>query len=413
MKSKQNQTSSWLTVLSCQVAAAVTASNGGKYTVKVVEPLRMIGGMAAAGGVALMNQGGCGLSGLSGNWSRIVSSFYGLKEGVTFPRMKESELAFWVLLNSSTSIETTLGCHAVNVSVGMKGCVGQIHFVCDDDNEFEVQASYVIDASYDGDIMTLSKVDSTFGREPRSKFKESLAGVQTREYSDEESFALQNISINPYNHDGSVLKYIDPKTLGSDGSGDDKLMAFEYFACLSKTVGNQVPFAIPPGYNPNDFLLLLRQTRSLVKNGQFPLGPPLSYFGDVQCYDSIVANVTGNIDCLFCCGRGPVSSDQPNLNHGWATSDYYARKKLADDYKYYIKGSLYFLANDPRVPNFTQSDTRRYGYCKDEYVEFDNFPPQLYVRISNRLVGQKILTQNNIVNPRAKVDGVAMGCWPL
>ena len=32
---------------------------------QVMEPLTMIGGMAAAGGVALMNQGGCGLTGLS------------------------------------------------------------------------------------------------------------------------------------------------------------------------------------------------------------------------------------------------------------------------------------------------------------------------------------------------------------
>ena len=53
------------------VAAAVTASDGNRYSVKVVEPLEMIGGMAAAGGVALMNQGGCGLTGLSRNWSML------------------------------------------------------------------------------------------------------------------------------------------------------------------------------------------------------------------------------------------------------------------------------------------------------------------------------------------------------
>lgn len=381
--------------------------------VKVVEPLRMIGGMAAAGGVALMNQGGCGLSGLSGNWSRIVSSFYGLEQGVTFPRMKESERAFWTLLNSSASINTTVGCHPLNVSIPIEGCIGKVYFMCDNGEDFVIEASYIIDASYDGDIMTLAKVDSTFGREPRSKYKETLAGVQIREYSDEESFSLQNLTIDPYGGDGSVLKYIESEALGPDGSGDDKLMAFEYFVCLSKTVGNQMPFVAPPGYIADDFLLLLRQTHALVNNGRFPAGPPLSYFGDVQCYDPIVANVTGNVDCLFCCGRGPVNSDQPMLNHGWASSNYQTRMKIADDYKYYIKGSLYFLANDPRVPNFTRLDTRRYGYCKDEYAEYDHFPPQLYIRISNRLIGQKMLTQNNIVNPRVKADGVAMGCWPL
>lgn len=391
----------------------MTASSGGKYTVKVVEPLRMIGGMAAAGGVALMNQGGCGLSGLSGNWSRIVSSFYGLDGGVTFPRMKESEMAFWVLLNSSSSIETTVGYHVVNVSVPQPGCIGEVRFEDDRGDSFTVQATYVIDASYDGDIMVLAGVDHTHGREARNKYKESLAGVQRREYSAEESFLLQNLSISPFYANGSILKYIDSSDLGPDGSGDDKLMSFEYFVCLSTTTRNQVPFSAPPRYDPDDFILLLRQTQALVANGQYPAGPPLAYFGDVQCYDPIVKNFTGNTDCLFCCGRGPVNSDQPDLNRGWATSDYKTRKKLADDYKYYIKGSLFFLANDPRVPNFTRSDAQKYGYCKDEYSDFGNFPPQLYVRISNRLLGQKILTERNIVNPRVKADGVAMGCWPL
>lgn len=47
---------------------------------------------------------------------------------------------------------------------------------------------------------------------------------------------------------------------------------------------------------------------------------------------------------------------------------------------------------------------------KDEYTRYGNFPPQLYVRIS-RLQGEALLTQNNIVNPQLKPDGVAMGCW--
>lgn len=378
----------------------------------IVEPLQMIGGMAAAGGVALMNQGGCGLTGLSGNWSRIVSSLYGTKDRVTFPRMKESEIAFWSLLNATKNVETRLGCHAIVVTSG-EGCLGEISFECDQLDDFSITASYVIDCSYDGDIMTLGNVDHTFGRESRKQYKESLAGVHIREFSDEESFALQNITIAPFYGNGTLLKYVNPNPLGKDGDADNGLMSYEYFVCLSPTVGNQVPFSPPESYNPQDFILLLRQTMALVANGQYPLGPPLSYFGDVQCYDPVVENVTGNKDCLLCCGRGPVNSDQPNLNDGWAQGDFQTRRKMADKYKYYIKGSLYFLANDPRVPEFTRRDARRFGYCKDEYEDFQNFPPQLYVRVSNRLKGQVTLTQNNIANPRKKRDGVAMGCWPL
>lgn len=356
---------------------------------KVVEPLHMIGGMAAAGGVALMNQGGCGLSGLSGNWSRIVGKMYGSNKNIVFPRMKESELAFWELLNSSDTTQVELGCHAVDVTAASDGILGPVWFKCDDGRSFGVSSNYIIDASYDGDIMTLANVDHIQGRESRDRYNESLAGFQLSEYSDEESFLRQNITIDPYDTNGKLLKYIDDGVLPSNGSADSKLMAFEYFVCVSTTPGNQKPFYPPQGYNPDDFLLLLRQSEAVIHNGRYPMGPPLSYFADVQCYDPIVANKTGNVDCLLCCGRGPVNSDQPGLNDGWATANYATRKELAMDHRYYIEGSLYFLANDPRVPNFTRVDSSKYGYCKDEYEEFDNFPPQLYIRISNRLTGKQ------------------------
>jgi hypothetical protein len=106
-----------------------------------------------------------------------------------------------------------------------------------------------------------------------------------------------------------------------------------------------------------------------------------------------------------------VDSDQPDLNRGWASASYNERLEMAKNYRYYLQGSLYFLANDPRMPTATRVDAQKYGYCKDEYENFGHFPPQLYVRISNRLKGQNFLTQNNIINPQIKVDGVAMGCW--
>lgn len=188
-------------------------------------------------------------------------------------------------------------------------------------------------------------------------------------------------------------------------------MAYEFFACLSTTDGNRVPFYPPEGYNPDDFTLLLRQIEGVVANGRYPHGPPLNYFGDVQCYDDVVEKVTGNRDCLLCCGMAPVDSDQPDLNRGWPSANHSQRLAIAQAHRYYVQGSLYFMAHDPRVPNFTRTDSLRYGYCKDEYARFGNFPPQIYVRISNRLQGEALLTQNNIVNPQVKPDGVAMGCW--
>jgi hypothetical protein len=51
---------------------------------------------------------------------------------------------------------------------------------------------------------------------------------------------------------------------------------------------------------------------------------------------------------LLCCGLSPVDCDQPDLNHGWAAANHTQRLALAAAHKYYLLGSLYFMANDPR-----------------------------------------------------------------
>jgi len=59
------------------------------------------------------------------------------------------------------------------------------------------------------------------------------------------------------------------------------------------------------------------------------------------------------------------------------------------------------------------SPTKRHATTPsaDNYADNGYWPPQIYVRISNRLNGSTLLTQNNLANPRSKPDGVAMGCW--
>jgi len=149
------------------VAAAVTASGSQAphFSVSVVEPLEMIGGMAAAGGVALMNQGGCGLTGLSKNWSMLCGEYYyGYPTMMTpvnapFPSMNVSEMAFWTLLRSRPHIDVTTGCWATEVHRASEeatpGCLNQVDFECNNGTKFSVRASYLIDASYDGDLMVM------------------------------------------------------------------------------------------------------------------------------------------------------------------------------------------------------------------------------------------------------------------
>jgi hypothetical protein len=238
---------------------------------------------------------------------------------------------------------------------------------------------------------------------------------------------------------GTLLPYVSAGPLQPTGSGDGKLMAFQvrafawrmrpgvsrnerppplnpatqHRACLTTNTapGMKTPFPQPPGYDPAHFTLLQRVLDAVVANGEYPDGPPLSWFTGLQGFSGQVARA-GREKYTICCGDSPVSSDQPDLNAGWATANASQRAAMIAAHTYYLQGSLFYMANDPRVPNGTRADTSSYGLCGDEFVQFGNWPPQLYVRESVRLVGDYVMTANELASPRSKPNAsVSMAVW--
>jgi FAD dependent oxidoreductase len=116
--------------------------------------------------------------------------------------------------------------------------------------------------------------------------------------------------------------------------------------------------------------------------------------------------------CL-CCGISVGASDQPNLNKGWASARWERKQQIIADHKYFELGTFFFLANDASVPEAVRAKFSSYGLCADEFKDFGYIPPQIYIRISNRLVGDYVMTQNNIAAPRSKPDSIAVGDWSL
>lgn len=102
------------------------------------------------------------------------------------------------------------------------------------------------------------------------------------------------------------------------------------------------------------------------------------------------------------------------LNSGWANASWERKQQIVADHTYFEMGSLYYLANDPKVPASIRAKFSEYGLCKDEFAEFEHIPPQLYIRISNRLVGAYVMTQTNMPpqSPTgAQPDSIATGSW--
>ena len=112
------------------------------------------------------------------------------------------------------------------------------------------------------------------------------------------------------------------------------------------------------------------------------------------------------------CVEHVAVQDQPNINKGWANASWERRQEIIADHTYFEMGTFYYLANDPKIPQKIRDKFQSYGLCKDEFAEFGHIPPQLYVRISNRLVGDFVMTQNNICVLKES-QSIALGDWPF
>ena len=189
------------------LAAGIAAANGvgARHAVRVLEPLRMLGGMAVAGGVGLMNneQGVYG-QGLGGRWCALNGAAYGnASRPNCFPEMHVGEASFRAMVDGTANLSLTLGCRLMSVSRGggvggaAQACLTTADFLCANDTEpLTVSASVFIDASYDGDMMVAAGgISYASGREPRAAFNESLAGVSS---IDEPNESFDGIDISPF-----------------------------------------------------------------------------------------------------------------------------------------------------------------------------------------------------------------------
>ena len=72
---------------------------------------------------------------------------------------------------------------------------------------------------------------------------------------------------------------------------------------------------------------------------------------------------------------------------------------------------MYFLANDPRVPEEVRTEAARWGLAKDEFTDNGGWPHQLYVREARRMVGALRDDGARLPRPRETPDSVGMGSY--
>ncbi|MBI1177757.1 FAD-dependent oxidoreductase [bacterium] len=255
-----------------------------------------------------------------------------------------------------------------------------------------------IDATYEGDLMAAAGVSYTVGRESQATYGEKWNGVQTGVLHHRHHFGVLPHGISPYVIPGDpasgVLPRISTEPPGKHGSADQRVQAYCYRVCLTDVPENRAPFPKPDGYDTGQYELLLRIFNA-------------GWRETFQKFDPIPNHKTDTNN------HGPMSTDNIGMNYDYPEASYERRREILQEHETYEKGWFYFIANDPRVPAEVREQMSRWGLAKDEFTDNRNWPHQIYVREARRMIGEFIMTENELMKRRPTPESVGMGSYGI
>ncbi|MFO7901372.1 MAG: FAD-dependent oxidoreductase [Pirellulaceae bacterium] len=252
-----------------------------------------------------------------------------------------------------------------------------------------------IDATYEGDLMAAAGVSYHVGRESAATYDEQWNGVQ-KDARHHAHFFPEGIS--PYRAPGDpssgLLPRISDKPPGENGQGDHRVQAYCFRMCLTQVPENRVSFPKPKDYDAAQYELLLRV---------FETGWRQTF----HKFDPIPNAKTDTNN------HGPFSTDNIGYNYDYPEASYARRREIIAEHERYQKGLMYFLANDPRVPEDVREPMSRWGLAKDEFTDNGNWPHQIYVREARRMIGAYVMTEHDCLCRADTPKSVGMGSYAM
>jgi hypothetical protein len=263
------------------------------------------------------------------------------------------------------------------------------------DNGDVFAAGIFMDSSYEGDLMAQAGVSYTYGREGAAQYDESLAGVRGKT-----PFHQFLVNISPYDDRHHLLPEISSEKLLPPGSPDKKVQAYNYRMCLSEAPDNMLKFPKPEGYDAHRYELLARLIAARAQaEGKVP---SINTFLKIDPIPNGKCDVNNN---------GAFSTDYIGGSYDYPEGDYKTRARIAKAHRDYQAGVFYFLANDSKVPEVLRNQLNHWGLAKDEFVDTDHWPNQLYIREARRMIGEYVVVQKDLQTELTKADPIGMGSY--
>lgn len=264
------------------------------------------------------------------------------------------------------------------------------HIVSLETNAGSYPGKVFIEASYEGDFMAIPgmNVGCTYGREPRSMYGSSQAGL-----------LLGTATVaagTKTDHNGNMFADATYRDDHFSGQGDTRNQAMNFRLQVTTDPARKLPWPKPPGYdNAHQYFVDLIGSSSTILSAFLDIN-------DLQITDKYEFN----------------QNDQAgDIAEQWVTADHPTRLNvLLPKLQLLYWGQLYYRANDPNIDPAVRATYNAYGPAADEVPGgmaateaqiLGQF--RAYCRTGRRLRSQKNLTEYDLVNNPIVYDSIAAG----
>jgi hypothetical protein len=377
------------------VMTAYTAAKRGKHVV-LLEPTQHLGGMVTGG----LSATDSGYFPIIGGYTREFYSEAARQYGKTNldhaadwlsePKVGEAIFQEWL---KAAGVQVHLG-ERLKERGGVERKGTQITSIVMESGA-RWTGKIFIDCSYEGDVMAQAHIRYTVGREGSEVFGEDLAGVRLD--TPKHQFLYRT---SARDETGKLYPEVDAGPLEAKGTGDRKVQSYNFRMILTDDPANRLPWEKPAGYDPRRFALLARYLSEYkLHTGNDPV---LRTVTNPSCFAHHKCDFNNN---------GAFSTDYLGRSWSYPDSDYAGRARIRDEHMLYTQSFFYFIATDPSVPQSLRDDANKWGRAKDEFVDSDNWPRQLYIREGRRMRGVYVMRQADLQTELTKPDSIAMGSY--